>query len=159
MTCITELFTGIKHEWDHFPPRCFAGSADSQLPPQWDTSTSLCAAALSWHQPEQDAPQKSSRKHASRTRVFLDSSRVCCEDERGTCGLSEHWRGQVIRGLSEQAPRPVTPDTVQTSEGHRAARQFLRRRADVHHSAKTSENWNCNFYKGEQFLFHIAEKL
>lgn len=79
-----------------------------------DTSTSLCAVSLSWHQPEPDAPQESSGEHGRGTKVFSDNSRVCCEDEQGTCGLSAHWRRQAIQGLSEQAPRPVTPDSADT---------------------------------------------
>lgn len=104
-------------------------------------STSLCAASLSWHQPEPDAPQESSREHGRRTKVFLDSSRVCCEDEQGTCQTTggDRWYKAFVTG----------PQTSHT----------CKKRADVHHSARTSENWNCNFYKCEQFLFHIAVKV
>lgn len=95
-----------------FPPNHFAGSTDFQPPSVRDTSTSLCAVSLSWHQPEPDAPQERSGEHGRRTKVFFDNSRVCCEDEQGTCGPSDHWRRQAIQGLSEQAPRPVTPDSA-----------------------------------------------
>lgn len=111
--------------WDPFPPSCFAGSTDFQLPLQWETEAHPCVL-----HPCPDTRTRCStgkyKKAWHRTKVVSDSSRVCWEDEQGTSGLSDHSRRQVIQGLSEQSH---LADSAVTSEQHRAALQFLRKKS------------------------------
>lgn len=85
-----------------FPHDCLAGSTDFQLPSQWETQAHPCAL-----HPCPDTSQvstDSSRELGRRTKVFLDSSRVCCEDEQGTCGLSHSWSRQCHKAFLSRSP-------------------------------------------------------